>query len=118
MLYPTLNQPLVLLIIFLVGLGCGLIFDIARILTTLSGNDRWSGYIFDFLATILSFVILFFANLYVNLGQFRLYVVAIFLVSFSIERLFSKFLWTKLLAKWYTNIAKRKSLKGEKSKVN
>lgn len=118
MLYPTLNQPLVLAIIFFVGLGSGLIFDVARILTTLSGNDKWSWHIFDFIATILSFAVLFLANLYCNFGQFRLYVIAVFMISFTLERLFSKFLWTKLLSKWYTSITRRKSLKSEKSKVN
>lgn len=116
MLYPTLNQPLVLLIIFLVGLFCGLIFDIARILTTISGGDRWSRNIFDFVAVVFSFGVLFFANLYVNLGQFRIYVIIVFLISFGLQRLFSKILWTKLLSKWYTSITKKKGVKLEKRK--
>ena len=116
MLYPTLNQPLVLLIIFLVGLAGGLVFDVAKILTTLSGNDKWSGHVFDFVATIVCFVMLFFANLSVNYGQFRIYVLIVFLVSFALERLFSKILWTKLLTKWYTSITKRKTKRREKRK--
>lgn len=118
MLYPTLNQPLVLLIIFIVGLLSGLIFDIARLLTTASGGDKWSKNIFEFLAVIFSFAILFFANLTFNLGQFRLYVLAIFLVSFALERFISKILWTKLLLKWYTSIMKRRKGKIEKAKVD
>ena len=114
MLYPTLNQPLVFLIIFLVGLGCGLVFDVARILTTLSGGDNFSRHLFDFVATILSFGTLFIANLKVNLGQFRLYVIAVFLISFSLQRFVSKILWTKLLLKCYTRITKRKGAGVEK----
>ena len=117
MLYPTLNQPLVLLIIFLVGVISGFVFDVARILTTLSGNDNISKHIFDFFATIISFAFLYFANLKCNLGQFRLYVLAIFLLSFSFQRLFSKILWTKLLSKWYTSITK-KGAKVEKGQVD
>ena len=118
MLYPTLNQPLVLLIIFLVGLICGLIFDIAKILTTLSGGDKWSLHIFDFIATIICFLLLFFANLKFNLGQFRLYVLGVFLISFALQRYFSKFLWTKLLSKWYTSITKRRKIKIEKKQMD
>lgn len=114
MLYPTLNQPLVFLIIFLVGFVGGFVFDVARILTTLSGGDNWSRHIFDFIATAVCFVGLFFANLYINLGQFRLYVLGVFLTSFTLERFFSQILWTKLLSKWYTSITKRKEVKSEK----
>lgn len=108
MLYPTLNQPLILLVMFACGMFAGLIFDVARLLTTLSGNDKISKHIFDFIATILAFLFLFFANLWFNYGQFRVYVLAIFLLSFSLERFISKILWTKLLSKWYSNITRKK----------
>ena len=117
MLYSTLNQPLVFLIIFLIGFASGFVFDAARILTTLSGGDRWSKHIFDFVATIICFVFLYFANLLANLGQFRLYILGVFLTSFALERFFSKILWTKLLSKWYTSITK-KGAKVEKGQVD
>ena len=96
-----------LLIIFLAGMTSGLFFDVARILSTLAG-DVWAKHILDFFATILSFAILYFSNLIFNLGQFRIYVLAVFLLSFALERFFSKILWTKLLSKWYSNIAKKR----------
>ena len=117
MLYPTLNQPLIVLIIFTVGMASGLIFDIARILTTISG-EKWSKHIFDFLATIICFFALFFINLSINLGQFRIYILAVYLASFTLERFFSKILWTKLLLKWYTNVMNRRKKKVEKGKVD
>lgn len=117
MLYPTLNQPLVVLIIFIVGLASGLIFDVARILTTISG-EKWSKHIFDFVATILAFLVLYFTNLSINLGQFRIYVLGIFLISFALERFISKILWTKLLLKWYTKTMNRRKTKIEKGKVD
>lgn len=117
MLYPTLNQPLVLLILFVVGFASGLIFDVAKILTTLSGGDKWSRHIFDFVATVLVFIVLYFTNLNINLGQFRLYVPIVFLLSFALERFFSKILWTKLLSKWYTNITRQKGEKSEKGEM-
>ena len=124
MLYPTINQPIVFIAIFFTGLACGVVFDVFRILTMLSGGDKWSRHIFDFLAGIFSFFLLFFVNLKVNYGQCRIFVFAVFLLSFYLERLISKFLWTKLLSRWYTNITKingeiAKKLKhGRKKKEN
>lgn len=108
MLYPTLNQPLVIIMMLIAGFASGIVFDVCRILTTLSGNDRLSKHLFDFIATILSFAILFLNNLHFNYGQFRVYVVAIFLLSFWIERKLVQKLWTKLLQKWYSNIVQRR----------
>ena len=107
LLYPTLNQPLILLAIFACGIISGFIFDLFRVLTTLSGNDKFSKHFFDFLATIFSILILFFLNLWFNYGQFRLYVVVFFLLSFTLQRFISKILWTKLFSKWYSRITKR-----------
>ncbi len=107
MLYPTVNQPLILLALLAGGLVGGLIFDFFKILATLSGGDKYSCHLFDFLAGIFTFVLLYLINLWLNYGQFRVYVVAVFLVSFAFERFLSKFLWTKLLEKWYTIFAKR-----------
>ena len=108
MLYPTLNQPLVLLMVVGAGLFCGLLFDVARILSLLSGNDKASVHIFDFLATVLSFCILFFVNLKFNYGQFRAYVLFVFVLGFAFQRFLSQKLWTKLLAKWYSSIVGNK----------
>ena len=114
MLYPTLSQPLILLVVFCTGIIGGLVFDVFKILTTLSGNDKVSKHFFDFLATIFSVALLFGVNLSLNYGQFRLYVIAVFLISFLIERLLSKFLWTKVFSKWYTNITRRRPKRGQK----
>ena len=117
MLYPTLNQPLLLFIFFIVGILSGLVFDIARLLTSLSGGDKWSRHIFDFFAVVVSFAVLFFANLSFNLGQFRIYIFVVYLLSFALQRFISKILWTKLLSKWYTTIMKRRNDKIEKGEV-
>ncbi len=120
MLYPTINQPLIFLALFVGGIVGGLIFDVFKILTTLSGNDKFSQHFFDFIATILAFCLLFLINLWLNFGQFRLYVPAVYLASFALERFISKFLWTKLVEKWYTSIAKRgrKHGKGKKKTLD
>lgn len=114
MLYPTLNQPLVILCLLFGGLLGGLIFDAGRVLAMLSGNDKYSKHIFDFVATILNFGLLFLINLKLNFGQFRLYVPIVFLSTFAFERFISKKLWTKLLEKWYSSIQRRKSARKTK----
>ena len=104
MLYPTVNQPIVIIAMFFTGLACGLIFEIFRFLTFLSGNDKISKNFFDFLAVIFSFALFFIVNLAVNYGQFRVYVILIFLIGFAVEEIILKILWTKLIEKCYTRI--------------
>lgn len=118
MLYPTSNQPLVLGALFLCGLFSGVIFDFFKILSTLTRNDKFAIHFFDFVATIFSCLLLFFTNLWLNYGQFRIYVVVVYLLSFSLERILSKFFWTKLLSKWYSNITTRGKLERKKKKNN
>ena len=104
MLYPTVNQPIVIIAMFFTGLACGLIFEIFRFLTFLSGNDKISKIFFDFLAVIFSFALFFIVNLAVNYGQFRVYVILIFLIGFAVEEIILKILWKKLKKKCYTRI--------------
>ena len=119
MLYPTLNQPLIVLAIFATGLFCGILFDSARILTVLSGGDKFSAHLFDFLASIASFCILFYTNLQINYGEFRLYILGVFAISLVLERFLSKKLWTKLLSKWYSSIVgKRNAGKTKRQKMD
>lgn len=116
MLYPTLSQPMVFVIIFSCGLIGGVCFNIFHILTFLSGNDKCSKIFFDFLATIFVFVILFVTNLKINYGQFRIYIVLTFLAALFIEQVISKFLWTKYIKKWYNHIKEKVPCKKKKTK--
>ncbi len=114
MLYPTLNQPLVFFIIFLVGLASGFFFDIANILSFLS-KDKFAKIFFDFLAVIFSFFALFYSNLTVNYGQFRVYILFVFLFALILQRFLSKILWTKCIKRWY-NKTKEKANARKKEK--
>lgn len=118
MLYPTINQPIVFIVIFSVGLASGLLFDFAHILTYLSGNDKYSKGLFDFLAIIFSFGILFYSNLAVNYGQFRFYVLLTFLFAMFIERVISKILWTKCIKRCYNNLKEKRDARRKKEKDN
>ncbi len=117
MLYPTLNQPLMFLLLIIAGLASGVIFDILNMVVTLLGNDKYSHHFFNFLSVLFSFALLFVINLKFNYGQFRIYVLAIFIASFLLERLISKILWTKLIKKCYS-IFGRKRQKDEQGESN
>lgn len=89
MLYPTLNQPLVLFVIFLAGFASGFLFDFSNLIKKSLKDLKAIGIFFDFIACILSFAILFFTNLQINFGQFRIYIVIIFVLACLLQRVFS-----------------------------
>ena len=104
MLYPTLLQPLVILMVFFTGLFSGVVFNLSKVLAFLSGSDKVSKGIFDFIATISSFAVLYFVNLKFNYGQFRLYVLVVFVLSLIFEQFLSQVLWTKAISKCYNKL--------------
>ncbi len=117
MLYPTQNQPLLFLVLIIVGFLCGILFDLGNLICTLAGRDKYAHHITYFLATTLTLGILFIVNLFMNYGQFRAFVIIVFVLSLILERLISKFLWTKLVQKCYSIFNKRKGAKiGQKEK--
>ena len=74
MLYPTINQPFVAFILIISGAFSAVVIELLSILSFLSGRDKFTKNLFDFFKSIIFFVILFFANLIYNFGQFRIYV--------------------------------------------
>lgn len=89
MLYPTINQPIVMLVMFFVGFASGFLFDFAFLLKKSLKDLKATNIFFDFLACIFSFVIFFVTNLYINYGQFRIYVVVIFIIACLLQRVLS-----------------------------
>ncbi len=55
MLYPTLNQPLMFLLLICAGLASGIIFDLLNLVCNLVREDRFSKIFFDFLSVLLAF---------------------------------------------------------------
>lgn len=89
MLYPTLNQPLVMLVMTFVGFASGFLFDFAILLKKSLKDLKATNIFFDFLACIFSFIMFFVTNLYINYGQFRIYVVVIFIIACLLQRVLS-----------------------------
>lgn len=108
MLYETLNQPLIITAIFFTGILCALFFDFASLVYYLCNKNKVVKQIADFFAAILSFFILFLVNLSVNFGKFRIYIILVFLIGFTIQRFTIGKLWTKFLEKCYIKNKERK----------
>ena len=96
MLYPTLNQPIVILTILAAGLLAGFIFDISKLLAKGCGKLKFADIFFDFLAVLFSFFLLLTVNLFVNYGQFRGYVFVLFLAAILLERALSNLIVRKI----------------------
>ena len=86
-LFETLNQPYVLLWLMVGGYLSGLFFDLNYLITFLCNNNKIVKNILDTLSTVASFVMLYFINLSTNYGQFRVYVIAMFVFSLLLERI-------------------------------
>ena len=107
MLYPTLNQPLVMLVMLFVGFASGFLFDFAFLLKKSLKDLKATNIFFDFLACIFSFVIFFVTNLYINYGQFRIYVVVVFIIACLLQRVLSNQI-LKFFKKILTKTKKKK----------
>lgn len=86
LLYETLSQPLIFIIILSFGFLSGLVFDLRNYLCFLFAKNKIVSVILDTVATILVCFIFLLGNLYFNFGQFRFYVILGFVIGLSIER--------------------------------
>ncbi len=105
MLFPTFNQPLLLLCLAIAGFLCGLFFDAANFLIFPVKKKKVISQILYFFAIIISSIVLFFVNLKINFGQFRLFTLLEFITFLLIERFTIGFLWTKVLEKCYNKLS-------------
>ncbi len=112
MLYETLSQPLVILYIFLIGVASGLLFDLVNLLLCFCNKNKILKQILTFIAVVCSAIILYFTNLTVNFGRFRIYIIFIYLISFALERFIIGNFWTKWINSCYTRSKRKQS--GEK----
>lgn len=99
LLYETLSQPVIFLIILLVGFACGLIFDARNYICFLCNKNKVVCHLTDFFAGLLSFAIFFLSIGKLNFGQLRVYLALGFAVGLIIER-FSVGLIIAKVANW------------------
>ena len=109
MLYETLSQPLAFICIFLVGIFCGFLFDLANLLNIFFNRNKVCLQIF---CVIFSAFLVFFVNLKINYGKARFFVAIAFVLAFWLERQTVGRLWSKFLNfcgnKWHAYKTKMK----------
>lgn len=86
-LFETLNQPHILFWLTICGFCSGFFFDICYLISFLCNNNKIVKNVLECIATICSFVVLFFVNLATNYGQFRIYVFVVFFVFLLLQRI-------------------------------
>ncbi len=88
MLYETLGQPVIFLILIISGFLSGFIFDFLNILKKHIKINFFINF-FAFLGVFLTIFIFYLINLKFNYGQFRFYTIFCFFLSLTIERFIS-----------------------------
>lgn len=112
MLYETLNQPYIMLLFLLFGFLSGFIFDFNSFSKMFLRNKIFQN-ISIFFCTIITIFIFYICNLSLNYGQFRIYLIICFLISFTLQRI----IFNKIVAKLTKKCYDRLKNKGTKWKI-
>jgi len=107
MLYETLSQPQIFLLICLGGFLCGFLYDFKAILSLKIKKSVALRNVFSFICAFLLLFLYFLLNLKINFGQFRIFVFCGFFLSFFIQRFLSNNFLAKPIIKWYNNLKER-----------
>ncbi len=114
MLYETLSQPFILLILSSIGLFSGIIFDIKNILIYLLKKNKIIHQILLFFSILILFFIFYFVNLKINYGKIRFFSIFIFFLAFFIERFFVQNFLANKIAKCYNKSKEKRDAKRKK----
>lgn len=106
MLYQTLSQPLIILLLIIFGFLSGLLFDFFSLINYFLNNNKITKQIFYFLSIFPIFIIFYYLNLKFNYGQFRFYTILIFFGALILERISLGNLFAKMYDRCY-NLNKR-----------
>lgn len=119
MLFESLLQPKIFLIVFCIGFCSGFVFDLAGYIVFLCKHNKVVKFIFDYLATVITFAIFFLTILLVNYGEFRVYHFIAFYGALLLERFTLGKLVKKLINFVYTQFLKliQKLFQKKKNKV-
>ncbi len=109
MLYETQRQPIVLLSIIAAGLLCGVLFDLAKL-----PKHKLFKNIGVFFAVLLSFLVYYCINLFLNYGETRFYVIALFVLFICFERFISLKVVALIKKRCYNNLYEKKGSRKRK----
>lgn len=87
MLFETLSQPHIFLSLALIGFVSGFVFDISGYIVFLCKKNNVVKIVLDFLASLATFAIFYFAVSYLEYGNIRFYHLLSFVSSFSAQRI-------------------------------
>lgn len=101
MLYETLSQPKIFVLIVLAGFLSGFLFDFKQILLSIFKKNKILNHILSFFALFFVIFAFFLINLKINYGEIRFFSIFSFCLSFSIQRFISQNFLAKPIAKCY-----------------
>lgn len=119
LLYETLSQPLIFLIILAIGFGCGFLLDARNLVYFLCNKNKVVGILLDVLIGLGLGAVLLLSVLAFNYGELRLYLILSFLFGIFLQRISVGRMIAKLSKRWYTffkGIVSRLNGKQKKSK--
>ena len=87
MLLETLSQPLVFLMLIIVGFLSGIVFDFSNFIWKTTNKNKNFKHILDFFSTLIVFSLFFLCIYLFNFGEIRVYEIFVFFLFFSIQRL-------------------------------
>ena len=103
-LYESLSQPLNFLVVFLIGIAGGFIFDIFKYFTFLCNKNKVMEKIFDFISVILCGGVFFVLCLKINYGELRFYLILGFILGILMQRFTIGIFIAKISSSCYNKI--------------
>lgn len=116
MLYEALAQPTIFIVLAMGGFLSGFMFDLKSILSYCFKNNKIITQILLFFCTLFMFFVYFYLNLRINYGEFRVFPIFSFGLSFCIQRFLMNNFVANTIIKWY-NKHKEKRYERQKKLV-
>lgn len=116
MLYSSLTQPQIFIVMLCIGVICGLILSMSKYFGKKLGKHNIIKQINYLIYIVASFLLFIATNLLSNYGQFRFYVFFSTIIGILIEQIFFEKIWTLLYKKCYNLRDGRKKHKKENNK--
>lgn len=114
-LFETQSQPVIFLLILLVGFVSGFVFDISKYIVFLCNKNKVVQAVLDVVSLSAIAVVYFLSQLFLNYGQFRFYLLMCFVAAILFQRVTVGKIIAKVCLKCYNALAavirKRKSNK-------
>lgn len=106
MLFVTESNNFAFFMMLYVGIVIGLLYEISIFVCKITKNNLVLRNVFDILITIIGSFLFVFAINYANFGYFRVYLLAVFVLGFVLERVSIGFLVAKVCDFVYNKIIK------------